>query len=234
MIGVDMKNLKLLLVAFVLSLPLMASTITVQYATPQYGTAVTLPTGASTYVGPYVLRLNGGTDPFGDPLFENFETPGVCFDYFKHIIIGESWDANIRHLTDFDAPTQTKLLEAEWLIQRFGLLPKTDWAGLHEAIWTIFAPGTFSGATVSNWLSLAQQNYTSVNHLSFTVLEPTNLSSVLPQEYQSSLGMPQPFIIQGNFGYDPPTGTPEPVTIVLVGVGLLLMGRTGRRCTSKI
>ena len=156
-----------------------------------YATTITL-TGAPTgTVGPYNLSIDG------------ISAQGVCVTADIEISVGQSWQATEYTVTDFSAPVQTQYLEAEWLIKQFPL-NLGDYNGIHDTIWDIFEPGTYSGGTIASWMNLASVNYGSVDPYSFEVYVPIPVNSS------------QTFIVQAE--------APEPGTLLMVGSALLLFG----------
>jgi hypothetical protein len=147
---------------------------TVQFTGPSTGT-----NNGSSYVGPYNLVVDGTS------------IEGTCITYDIEIVDGETWSATIDSLSDFSLSDQTLYLEAEYLNLQFPF--STDWVGIHQAIWDIFEPGTFTDQDTTSWLNLAETNYSSVNPNSFSVLVPVPVSAaqtfLIPTPETNSLSM---------------------------------------------
>ena len=154
----------------------------------------------------------GQTGPY-DLLIDDTNVQGVCVTYNIDIPIGYTWQATEYQVTDFADPgVQVQYFQAEWLTQQFASNPN-DYAGIHDAIWNIFEPGTFSGFNVSTWQTSAEQNYGSVDPNSFNIYVPNPVNSS------------QTFLTQ-NSG-----ATPEPSSILLIpgGIGLIVLGKFKRK-----
>ena len=165
------------------------------------------------YVGPYV----GATGPsYSQKVILN------CVDFFHRISVGQVWSANTTRLgiaadlsaTRFGGLTNglTLYRQAAWLTTQYSGKSNYEVGQIQATIWNLFGGGP---APASNtWLVAAQQNYTSVNLRDFVVI--TDVNKQLP-------GSAQEFITRD------PVVTPEPVTMALLGTGLVGIAAARRR-----
>jgi hypothetical protein len=169
------------------------------------------------YVSPYYGAINPGTSSAQNVVL-------FCDDIKNEVNFGETWMANITNLgtalnttngfanTRYGSVTGSAVLsnpgvayeEAAWLVSQFAT-HTNDLVNLQYALWDIMNPGTYSNSDVSNWLSLAAGNYSSINPYGFEII--TNVGPL------SLTGQVQEFIVQ----------TPEPSTLGLMLVGALAL-----------
>lgn len=184
------------------------------------------------YVAPYFLSLNGGT---------NITT--ICDDYTHDVYVGESWKATIQ---TFATLSNTRFgqaagsagnygfgayAEAAWLYTKFLGTPSQA-GNINFAIWALFSPaqaeGNLSGWTLGaqTWLKSAQTWFAlncssaadtcgGIDLSAFEFITPADLtSSDSPQEYI--------------------TMTPEPGSLVLMGLGAILLAFVARRLQNQV
>lgn len=169
-------------------------------------------------VGPYGAQdLGPGTNP--QPAASGPAVDLYCVD-FLHEASYNPFDAYVTPIAgnlDATGPSggpvsykgnagKTQYLEAAWLASQFFQTPTSDWYAIHLAIWNIMDPGA-AGLPITpdatNWMTLAGQNYQTVDANSWAVVH-----SFDPREYQE-------FLINT---------TPEPVSSTLLLGGLLGVG----------
>ena len=182
------------------------------------------------YVGPYNLTLTGGLKPVKLHL--------VCDDFKSNVYIGEHWKvktSTFNSLTNVKWHGQTKNYEmVAWLVeQMFSSKYRSDSkavANLQWAIWDIFDPnvskhdphGTISHKeqlAIASWLSLAQTHYASGHYSNLVIYTP-----IPGSQRPSGYGTPQEY-----FGWNPPTQTPEPASLLLFGSGMIGLASLRRR-----
>jgi hypothetical protein len=170
-------------------------------------TFVGTPTGVNdgaAYVMPYLLNINGVL------------TNAACYDIFDTVASGQSWTANALTLTQAAATGQfsdgdnslSSYKKVGFLSQQTTNSAQNQ-IDLQHDIWNIFAAGTYHVTT-------GMQHY--LDLLTTPAYSNFDFSRLLFLEDVKSRGRAQAFVI------DPPTATPEPGTIVLMGVGALLIG----------
>ena len=170
-------------------------------------TFVDAPTGVNDgadYVMPYLLNINGVL------------TNATCYDIFDTVTGGQSWTANELTLSQAaatgqfssDANSLTDYKEVGFLSQQATNSAQNQ-IDLQHDIWNVFAAGTYHVTTgMQHYLDLlATPSYTNFD-----------FNKVLFLEDVSRRGRAQAFVIE------PPTASPEPGTIVLMGAGALLIG----------
>ena len=152
------------------------------------------------YVSPYYGTLDGNPISL------------YCNDFATTVYFGESWTANLTPLTSSDlsntrygnVPNAAVLYEeAAWLTTQFDSHPN-DWVDLQHTIWQLFVPWAPAPSASNGWLSLAQQNYQSLDYSNFAIL--TNVGVHDPQAQQV-----QEYVVK----------VPEPDAILLL---LVMMG----------
>ena len=157
------------------------------------------------YVLPYQLSIN-------DTIIN-----AVCYDVFDQVTAGESWIAN--ELTLDDAAVSGQFSgnpDARAAYKQIAFLSQQttssaqDQIDLQEDIWNVFAVNKYA---VTNGM----QNY--LNLLSTTDFTTFNFDQIrfLEDADQTRSGRAQAFVI------DPPTGVPEPNTMLFLGGGCLLI-----------
>jgi PEP-CTERM motif len=181
-------------------------------------------------VGPYNLTLTSGT--------KHTLVQLVCDDFKDNVYPGEHWNVKLstfNSLLNVKWTGQTKNYEmVGWLVeQMFSPTYKSNKsavADLQWAIWDIFDPqvsshdphGSISKLdqkSITNWLKLAQSNYGSGNYSNLVIYTAVSGSQVPFKD-----GPPQEY-----FGWNPPTRTPEPASLLLFSSGMLGLACLRRR-----
>jgi hypothetical protein len=172
--------------------------------------------------------VQGGvyTSPYYATVGTTTNVPIVCDDYAHSVYLGESWTASVSTFANlsnarFWQGTQASTLqlydEAAYLFNELYLQPSQR-GDISFALWAIFDPSQVksSAGWTSNaawWLASAQsQTYTVGEFSDFQVLTP--LSPTSPQEYL--------------------VRTPEPSTVVMLGIGLIAVVILKKRKSSEV
>lgn len=165
-------------------------------------------------VGPYQAQALSLP---GQPVMDIY-----CVDFLHGIRGGTVWDANMSQMsgdlsnTRFGNAFRSRYQKAAWLSMQFSNTDEAEWGGLHSAIWNIMTPGHpgWGAGEQSYWFGLAEANYESVDLSQWSVV--TDVRAIGMQ------GGVQEFIT-------PNVVTPEPITLTLLGSGLLGIGAMRRR-----
>jgi hypothetical protein len=168
---------------------------------------VDAPTGVNNgvdYVMPYLLNING------------IQTDATCYDIFDEVNEGESWTADELTLDQAaadgqfsqDANALQGYEDVGFLSQQTTSSPQNQ-IDLQEAIWNVFAPGTYAVTT-------GMQAY--LNLLTTSAFTNFDFDAVqFLEDADQGPGRAQAFVI------DPPA-VPEPSTLAMMGGGALLIG----------
>ena len=190
-----------MLMGLVLTLGLSAHAGTVSV------TFIGVPTGVNDgadYVLPYQLNVNGVL------------TNATCYDIFDNVVDGQSWTANALTLNQAAATGQfgggagslSGYKEVGFLSLQTTNSPQNQ-VDLQHDIWNVFGSGTYAVTT-------GMQHY--LDLLATPAYANFDFGKVLFLEDANRTGRAQAFVV------DPPTASPEPGTIVLMGAGALLIG----------
>lgn len=169
------------------------------------------------YVGPYTLAING------------VATPGMCMDDFVENNIGDKWSANltVANSTNLSATylgtsgteminghlyTSSQIYTQEAYLFSLIIKPGADQADIQEAAWVLMDPSNptySSNPGVQKYLTAAADNAPSFDASDYVIVSDVKKFGA------------QEFMID--------TPAPEPVSIALLGGGLLIIGTTRLR-----
>jgi hypothetical protein len=144
-----------------------------------------------------------------------------CVDYMHEIRRGQEWTAHVSQLsgdlgvTRFGEAYRAQYQKAAWLTLQFASTDQTKWGGLHAAIWNLMTPDHPGwGDSQAYWYQLAEANYRNIDLRDWSVITDVNASGIV--------GGVQEFLT-------PTTVSPEPLTLTLLGSGLVGLAFTRRR-----
>lgn len=169
------------------------------------------------YIGPYVATING------------VSTPVICDDFADDSYINESWTANVTTPSNLAGTkwgglsnASTLYDEAAWLtLQLLGTSNKSTAAAIQYAIWDLFDPTDVKSwlstdptfySTVLSWVATAgsAQPLSAAQLADFLIYTPNTSYPITCNGGTCANTPPQEFIVY----------TPEPSTLLLLGVGL--------------
>jgi hypothetical protein len=180
--------------------------------------------GFGYYVGPYYGSLGQQSVVFD------------CVDFANDVYFGEQWAANLSPMETVADLAETRYgnlpnalqlyQEAAYLTELYAVDP-SYYADIQATIWQLFDPYAPTPST-NYWLNLAEVNYAGGNYTDFFVV--TNVGPVNPtgqvQEFLTEITPSMPLFSEENLGYlgdtSPVVSTPEPESIVFIGLGLAL------------
>ncbi len=182
-------------------------------------------------ISPYTATING------------VSTTVYCDDFANSIADGQTYTANETNLgsgnlslTRYGSISQTlqtqsgtqtfdaqQLYEmAAWLTTQFTTNGANN-GNIQDTLWDLFNPNSNNPnikppvPSTNSWLFAAEQNYTSINPSAFIILTNTSVAF-------TGSGQVQEFI----FGA-PIAQSPEPASMALLGIGLILLSIFGKR-----
>ncbi len=142
-----------------------------------------------------------------------------CVDFFHEVYVGETWSANLTNLGSASTGVTTRFSdltlykEAAWLTTQYAGKSAADVGLIQATVWNIFGNTGIAGS--SYWLTLAQQNYSSMDFSNYYVVTDVN---------KSLSSSAQEFVM---------VSTPEPATFLLFGTGLTSIIGVGIRKRRK-
>jgi hypothetical protein len=178
-----------------------------------------------------------GNGPSNDDFYEGFvnlseadtEFTGLCYDFADHVSVGDTWNATITPLLSMTS-NLTQWEEIAWLYTQLPTNPNApnfsqNTSDIQWAVWSIFYSGdnppSDSGSTT--WAANAVTAISS-GSMSHAVLATF---SIIQPNAGNPEGTFQGFIAQNVPGA--PQATPEPMTMLTIGTGLLGLGMIRRK-----
>jgi len=202
---------RLLLVPSLLALILVGAAATA-HADPVTLVSVGNNTFRGTSAGPYSALLNGSPITM------------VCLSFDRTVQVGQTWNITVNSLDasgvanalyGAQANALLKYQRAAWLYDQLTATPNQA-SAIQGAIWNIFNSSTPDSVASIRWFSAAMNaNLEGYDFSRFRILTPTDRSAHGPQENMTTV--------------------PEPMTMLLLGSGLLGVAakvRKHRRLTS--
>jgi hypothetical protein len=173
------------------------------------------------YVGPYTFTASTGG--------QQSQALLVCDDFKDDVFVGESWQAvtsTIPSLTNAQFSGLSQYEQVAYLTQQMFANSSNSQAqaDIQWAIWDIFDPGVSSNdpygtisaqdqSNIAGWLAAAQANAGNGNYADILLFTP--IAGTQPPQS----GPPQEYV----------TVTPEPGTLALFGIGLVVFGFIAKR-----
>jgi hypothetical protein len=173
------------------------------------------PSDGSHYVLPYLLNIGG------------FDAAGICYDFFDEISINQTWQANLLTLDAAQNGGQFSGVnnalvgyeEVAWLASNWFTQSLTagDQVDLQHAIWDVFDPGAITLPDDPFLTTLLANESTGINGFDYSryrFLEAVPANGTLAQS----------FVLYVPGSGQNPSDTPEPGTVTVVAIGLVLIG----------
>ncbi len=161
------------------------------------------------YISPYEMQINGK------------DYAAMCIDYMDESYLNTPWQANITPLSSgnfsntyhhSDSNVAQEYEEEAYLYSQITMPGISDQTrtDIQKAGWLITDSSyTTSDVNASSWVTLAEDNYGSVNLSNYEIVSDVNMGNGRNQEFM--------------------VGTPEPGTLTLLSAGLLLVGFGAKR-----
>ena len=180
-------------------------TRTVKFTDPGHVTAF------GYYVGTYrgVLVSEPGT-----PTLDLY-----CVDFLHHVSVGQQWTANFSNLagdltdTRYGNVMRSRYEMAAWLTTQYPGQSSVTTGNIQGTVWNLFSNTGLSLSDGGFWLAEAQDHYLTdgLDYSKFNVVTDVNKRD--PRSAQEFLTT--------TTVTPPPTVTPEPATLILLGSGML-------------
>ncbi len=204
---------------------------------------------AANTINAKFIGANGQTDASGELIspytatLDGVSTTIYCDDFANSVSYNQTWTANLTNLAtgnlsnlryenisntlSTSATTSatyngTQLYEmAAWLTRQFAANGTAGYSAngdIQDTLWDLFNPNSHNTGvnpptpSSNKWLYAAEKNYGSIDAASVNILTNTSVA-------YSGSGQTQEFIV----------ATPEPASILLLGVGLIAIGVVGKR-----
>lgn len=185
--------------------PPTTQTRTVKFTDPGHVTAF------GYYVGQYrgVLVSEPGT-----PTIDLY-----CVDFLHHVSMNQTWTANFSNLAGDLSATRggdvmrSRYQMAAWLTTQYAGQSATNTGNIQGTVWNLFSNTGLSLSDGGFWLAEAQNHYLTdgLDYATFNVVTDVNkLDPRSAQEFLTTTTVTPP-----------PTVTPEPATLLLLGSGML-------------
>ena len=186
-----------------LLVPSLLALILVSAASAAHAESLTLVSkGTNTFAGYTAAPFSGLLD--GAPITM------VCVTFYRDVEVGQTWDVAVNLLDaggvanaffGGQADALLKYQRAAWLYDQLTADPN-EASGIQGAIWNIFSASTPDNADSIRWFSAAMNaNLAGYDFSRFRILTPLDRSASGPQEMMTTV--------------------PEPMTMLLLGSGLL-------------